>query len=298
MSELDVNRDPDRGLDHLVLAVADLQAAEARFQALGFTTTPRARHPWGTENILVQMQGGFIELLGIAEDVEMAPPEPGEFSFGHYTEGYLRDLQGPSMMAFSSRDAVADRNRWLELGVNTYAPFDFSRMATLDNGQQVPVAFTLAFATHTEMPRAIWFVCQQHYPENFWKPAFQQHSNGAQDIACVTLAVFEPNQYKSFFQGLFAEGQLSEHGEELELKLPRGQVRVIPASRLEVQSPAIESRIQRFGPQFSTLEINVKQLEPILDRLHQQQIKHSEVEGRVVIPPAENFGLTLVFTPL
>ncbi len=293
-----VSSGPDRGLDHIVLAVADLTAAARRFQSLGFTTTPLARHPWGTENILVQLQGGFIELLGIATDVQMSPPQAGEFSFGHYTESYLEDLQGASMLAFSSCDADADRKRWLELGVNTYAPFDFSRMATLENGQQVPVAFSLAFATHSEMPRAVWFVCQQHYPENFWKPAFQQHANAAHDLACVTLAATEPKRYTSFFKSLFAEGQLCEQGDELELKLTRGQVRVIPVSRLESESPGIESRVQRFGPQISALEINVDKLDPILAQLHEHQTAHSEIEGRIVIPPAQVYGLSLIFSPL
>ena len=298
MPATDFNTDSNRGLDHVVLAVQDLQAAEARFQALGFTTTPRARHPWGTENILVQMHGSFIELLGIAAGVEMVAPKPGEFSFGHYTEDYLREQQGLSMLVFSSQDAGADRSHWLEQGLTTYAPFDFSRMATLENGQQVPVAFSLAFVSHAEMPRAAWFVCQQHYPENFWKPAFQQHANGAHGLASVTLAAREPNRYRTFLEALFSQGQLIADHQALELNLPRGQLRVMPVSELEAESPGIEDRVQRYGPQFSALEIQFDQLERVLDRLQQQRIMHTEVADRIVIPPSEVFGLTLIFSQL
>ena len=51
-----------RGLDHLVLTVRDLDAAEARFRALGFTLTPRAHHPFGTSNNLAIFDG-LVELF-------------------------------------------------------------------------------------------------------------------------------------------------------------------------------------------------------------------------------------------
>ncbi|HAJ21602.1 MAG TPA: hypothetical protein DCL95_16335, partial [Rhodospirillaceae bacterium] len=54
---------PDRGLDHLVLAVTALNDARETYTQLGFTLTPRAEHSWGTANQLVQLQGSFLEVL-------------------------------------------------------------------------------------------------------------------------------------------------------------------------------------------------------------------------------------------
>ena len=50
----------NRAIDHLVLCVRDLEAARAIYRRLGFTLTPPARHPWGTGNSLVQLQGNFL----------------------------------------------------------------------------------------------------------------------------------------------------------------------------------------------------------------------------------------------
>ena len=55
-----------RGIDHLVLCVNDLELCAAFYRQLGFTTTPRARHPWGTDNCLIQLAGSFIELLAVS----------------------------------------------------------------------------------------------------------------------------------------------------------------------------------------------------------------------------------------
>ncbi|RYE71196.1 MAG: VOC family protein, partial [Hyphomicrobiales bacterium] len=52
-----------RGLDHLVIGVADLDAAGAFYDDLGFRVGARNRHPWGTENRIVQFPGAFLELI-------------------------------------------------------------------------------------------------------------------------------------------------------------------------------------------------------------------------------------------
>ncbi|MGB8511504.1 MAG: VOC family protein, partial [Pseudolabrys sp.] len=52
-----------RGLDHIVHAVRDLDAAADLYRRLGFTVGARNKHPWGTYNHIVQLPGFFIELL-------------------------------------------------------------------------------------------------------------------------------------------------------------------------------------------------------------------------------------------
>ena len=49
-----------RGIDHLVLCVRDLNRARRLYERLGFTVTPRALHPFGTGNHLIQCEGNFI----------------------------------------------------------------------------------------------------------------------------------------------------------------------------------------------------------------------------------------------
>jgi catechol 2,3-dioxygenase-like lactoylglutathione lyase family enzyme len=123
-----------RGIDHLVLPVHDLDGAKSAYERFGFTTTHKARHPFGTENVLVQLQGNFLELLGIAQPEKINPPEPGAFSFAHFNQSFLEKRQGMSMLVFESGDARADQAEFAAKGLTGYAPFDFSRQATLDGG--------------------------------------------------------------------------------------------------------------------------------------------------------------------
>jgi catechol 2,3-dioxygenase-like lactoylglutathione lyase family enzyme len=51
-----------RSIDHLVVPVRDLDGAATFYERLGFTVGARNRHPWGTENRLIQFPQNFIEL--------------------------------------------------------------------------------------------------------------------------------------------------------------------------------------------------------------------------------------------
>ncbi len=63
------------GIDHAVVAVADLEAARERYQRLGFAITPRRRMvEWGTANYSVMFPHGFIELLGIIDPTRFLTP--------------------------------------------------------------------------------------------------------------------------------------------------------------------------------------------------------------------------------
>src|SRR5882724_9697820 len=101
-----------RPLDHLVLCVRDLAAAQASYARLGFTLTPRALHPFGTANSLVQLQGNFLELLAVADRSLIKPAGEGEFAFAAFNERFLAKREGMSMLVFASDDARRDRREF------------------------------------------------------------------------------------------------------------------------------------------------------------------------------------------
>jgi catechol 2,3-dioxygenase-like lactoylglutathione lyase family enzyme len=96
----------NRAIDHLVLAVSDLEAAREAYRRMGFTLTPPAQHPWGTTNSLVQLQGNFLELLAVTEPEKILAPEPSRFSFGAFNQTFLKRRQGLSMLVFESKDGL------------------------------------------------------------------------------------------------------------------------------------------------------------------------------------------------
>ena len=58
------------GIDHLVIAVKDLEAATRAYGELGFTVVPGGRHPVGTYNTLIAFaDGSYLELIGFYREV-------------------------------------------------------------------------------------------------------------------------------------------------------------------------------------------------------------------------------------
>lgn len=199
-----------RPIDHVVLVVDELTAAAETYEALGFTLTPRAYHDdhMGTSNRLAQFAGkSFIEILEVDRPSKLTDhdfaADPPVFSFGAQNRNFVRARTGISMLVFTCDDARADISRFRDAGIQTYAPFEFDRQATLPDGSQKTVGFTLGFATSPEMPAIAFFVCENRAPDTFWKPAFQDHANGARNIAAVYLAADDPARHGGFLGTLF-----------------------------------------------------------------------------------------------
>lgn len=235
-----------RTIDHFVVTVPDLDRAAAAFEALGFTLTPRAQHPWGTANRLALLPGGnFIEVLEI-DRPELIPPHGGGFSFGAFNADFLAHGLGPSMLVLATGDADADTRRYADAGLAHFPRFDFERQGRLPDGSTATLAFSLAFTRDAAMPACGFFTCHNRAPELFWKPEFQRHANGAQAIEAVLLAAPEPAAHGAFLAG-FSGGEVTATDDGIVVGCGR--------HRIEVLGPAAVARLEvtpdlAHGPRF------------------------------------------------
>jgi catechol 2,3-dioxygenase-like lactoylglutathione lyase family enzyme len=193
-----------RAIDHVVLAVRDLDRAATTYENLGFTLTPRAMHEdrMGTSNRLAQFPGrNFIELLEVDRPDRLQPHDlagsPAFFSFGDHNRLALEEREGLSMLVFASEDARADLARFEAAGLRA-SSFDFERQAVLPDASKATVSFSLAFAWSPDMARVGFFSCQNRAQQFFWKPQYQTHANGAQSIAAIYLASPMPERDARF----------------------------------------------------------------------------------------------------
>jgi catechol 2,3-dioxygenase-like lactoylglutathione lyase family enzyme len=236
-----------RAIDHVVLAVRDLDRTALSYQELGFTLTPRAAHEdrLGTSNRLAQFRRrNFIELLEVDRPEGLARHDfaasPPFFSFGDHNRLAVLERDGLSMMVFASDDARADIRSFSSASLPTFAPFDFERYAKLPDGAQVTVAFSLAFLQSPEMPRVAFFVCENRAQDYFWKPEYQSHANGAAGIVAVYLSSAAPERDAAFVNKMFG-GKVSP--------IPGGcNVACGPSQELRVLAPqALAARDSSFG---------------------------------------------------
>lgn len=282
-----------RGIDHLVVAVRDLSAARDRFERFGFSMTPLGIHPWGTGNHLTQFANNFIELLGIVDRDALVPMSAEHFSFSAHNDVFLRKREGLSMLVLSTDDARADAELWRARGLHVYEPVHWSRKATLPDGGESTVAFTLTFVVDPLMPEIAFFSCQQHNPEAFWKPEYQVHENSATGIAGVTLVAEQPARHAPFFAALLDGAAIDENADGVCVATAGGAIHILSPDRFVARYPCAQPPSESRGPLFMAASVEVEDLECAAGCLDRNGVPFSRSETALQIGPDRCFGMVL-----
>lgn len=177
-----------RGLNHLVLTGHDLDAMGDHYASLGFTLAPRGRHPFGTDNAVIQLQGCYLELLAVARPEDVPEHGANSFSFAAFNRDYAARHEGFAMLVFDTPDARADIASWQKAGLKTYEPFDFQRGAKLPSGEEITVGFSLAFSRTPQAPWIGLFACQHYRPDYYEQARYLAHENTAQNVREVWIS--------------------------------------------------------------------------------------------------------------
>lgn len=282
-----------RPIDHLVLAVRDLDAARETYRRLGFTLTPPARHPFGTGNSLALMEGSYLELLAVADLAAIPEATPPRFSFGAFNRDYLTEREGLSMVALHSDDAEADRTDFEERGLPVYEPVRFARMAKGPDGVEREVEFSVTFTgdarTHEQ---AGFFTCQHHKPENLWRPEYLRHANGALRVDSAVFVTRDPADFHEFLTHF--TGQHDMLSTSLHVKFDLGP------SSLDVMSPVGFRAFfgEDAGPdprRFLGYRVAVAELKATRTLLAANGVPFRELSGALIVPSDFAHGAAVGF---
>ncbi|MCP9626831.1 VOC family protein [Rhodopseudomonas palustris] len=280
------------GLDHIVHAVRDLDAAADAYQHFGFTVGARNRHPWGTHNRIVQLDGFFIELLTVAEPEQIEPHRPGAFSFGAFQRDYLSGHEGLSMLLLASSDAAADARHYAAVGIGDDGVFSFARQGTRPDGSVAELGFSLAFARDPLAPNAGFAVCQHRHPENFWSAAFQRHANGARSVIAAVMVADSPTDHHIFLGDFTGLRDLRASSIGVSARTPRGDIAIVEPVSFRDQY-GVDVAAEPAGARFAGLRIAVEDLAVVEAVLQQNGVAATHHMGRLVVP--DLYGATLIF---
>ena len=87
------------GIDHVIVAVRELEGARTAWRRLGFTLSPRGRHiGQGTGNYCVMFPADYIELLGVVDPADSVDR----------IEAFLARREGPMGLAFAPAGSAED----------------------------------------------------------------------------------------------------------------------------------------------------------------------------------------------
>ena len=131
------------------------------------------------------------------------------------------------MLVLEGKGAAADAAAFRAAGIGDFDVFDFEREGKRPDGTTVKVAFSLAFAADPKAPDTGFFTCQQHYPENFWNPAFQRHANGVTGVAGVVFVADNPADHHVFLKDFSGVTDLKSTSSGITIETPRGEIQVM-----------------------------------------------------------------------
>ena len=262
---------PITRLDHVIIAVRNLDDAAATFCRLGFTLTPRGLHEGkGTGNHCIMFGDTYIELLGIVD-------ESG--AKGRLAQSVNERGEGGMGIAWGADDADATYAALRSAGVEAETPNDLSRPLDLDGKRDI-VRFRNIMLPVLKLPGTMQFVCTHQTPElTRARREWQLHPNGAKGVTEIAIVANDTS---------LAEAQLAP-------ALPTN-------SRVTITKP--EDASQRFSAialqgapaqGIVALTIRVNELDAAGAMLSMGKVSHNETRHSITVPASAAHGVAIIF---
>lgn len=228
-------------LDHIVIAVADLDRAMADYRALGLQVLPGGQHPGRTSHnaLVVFADGAYLELIAWRAP---APEERWYRTLSAHGEGLVDYALLPPDTAEALAQAQAR-------GLHTLT-------GPLDGGRLHPDGAQLRWQTARHATPDVPFLCGDLTPRALRVPegSVRQHPNGAQGVAEVTVAVHNLDATLARYRALLgaqADGAAATIEESIHsARIPLGGVTLVlqsPAPNATGESPAAQALRERLS---------------------------------------------------
>jgi hypothetical protein len=279
-----------QGIDHVVIAVGELDKAAADFERFGFTLTPRGKHSTGSENHCIMFERDYFELLG----VPVAHP-----ATRHYQE-FLGKGDGLAAIALATDDAQGFADELAADGIAVDAPVDFSRPVPLAQGTR-DAAFRITQVAPAATPAGRVFACQHFTREVVWRPEYLQHPNqvtGLERIVAVADAAQLSHLAASYGKVFAAAPQPGKLGAAPRLDVATGNTPLTftTAGGLAQLLPGV-GLTRRPQPCFAALYFQTADAAAVRDVLRHHGVRYIALSHTALaVPPEQGHGVALVFS--
>ena len=171
----------DLSLDHVGVAVRDLERGRAAFDRLGFRLTARSMHsgspsagapivPWGSGNHCAMFRDGYLEVLGLTD--------PDRYSS---VKDMVARYEGLHIVALGCADADATYRALVAAAIPVEAPRALERDAAFGqtDSETRRARFRNIYLDRVRYPEGRFLYIEHLTREVLWQPHLLDHPNGA-----------------------------------------------------------------------------------------------------------------------
>jgi catechol 2,3-dioxygenase-like lactoylglutathione lyase family enzyme len=272
-----------KGIDHVVIAVRDLDSTRDTYGRMGFTVTPRGHHTLGSQNHCVMFGQDYFELLMVPQRL------PGR----EYYYDFARIGDGLAAVALKTDNARGAFGELTAAALAPSDPVDFSRPVQLAEGAKT-ASFRITQLGLEQTPGGQVFLCQHFTRDVVWRPEYQTHANTATGLAAVAILSADTGATAAAYERLFdvkakaiSEGLLIETGDT--------PIAVVSEPALAKRLPGIWISA-RHQPCMAALFVRVADRDAAERSLRAGGLEPRRMpDGSVAVGAAEAHGVALVF---
>ena len=275
------------GIDHIIVAVRDLENARTAWSRLGFALSPRGRHiGQGTANYCVMFPSDYLELLGIVDAADSV----------ERLDAFLARREGPMAVAFAPAGTSEEaRAALLSRQLHPSEPRPLARQIELPQGTVLP-RFSLISLPPDETPGLDSFLCSHLTPALMRRPEWLAHPNGAIGLRAVHVLVESTAPLLPAYDRLFGIVQVTTTDSVAVVHIGRQRLVFSTPDDFQTMHPGIEIDPGFATPGIVALELGVERLQRTIDHLTQRQVAFNEMPGgTLAVPAREASGAVLLF---
>ncbi len=230
-------------LDHVGVAVGDLDMAHAVYGRLGFTLTPRSIHagshepggpvkPMGSGNHCAMFANGYLELIGITDA-----------SLPNHASAFLEKYQGIHIVALGLEDAAAAREvlKAREPGVQEISMLERDAAFGPDGQETRRARFANIYLDDGVFPEAYLIFIEHLTRDVLWQPHLMTHANGALAMQEVAFCVEDAADTSARLSALLGFEAKQQAPGIFAIELPRGRFYVMSAAGMGSWATGVEA---------------------------------------------------------
>ncbi|MFM1815618.1 MAG: hypothetical protein RLZ98_2313 [Pseudomonadota bacterium] len=284
-------------LDHVGWMVADIAAAAATFERLGFRLTPYSVHgdrdpetgamkPMGSANRLIMLGDGYLEIL--------TPVAGVNTPVAQHMRGCIARNPGVHLVAFTVADAEEDAKRVAAAGFDLQPTVHLRRTIEGQDGHETEVSFTVMRARFDAVPEARIQVLTHHTPDEVWQPRYVGNALGVWGLGSAWLATDDPAKSAEGFARFAGRPAHRQEDGSFQIALERGVLKFL---RHDEAAERLGGGSLPAPPQIAAIGLKCRSLEAAASHLEANGIRPLESSAeRIIIASEDAVGVRLILT--